>query len=517
MRLTGAMLSRGSARPNGGAAASGGGSSAGVDGRPATRRMSPLCIIFAVQVLAFVLLTLGAFTMFTTSRIEHAETVKELLRLRDEKARLEGELGALRRAVGAPAQAAVAEASTSANSAGGTGGAASPDEQLRAHVRGHCAYSTVGWWTYEVCPFASARQFHSDDAKLIVARGSAPPDAGTGDDWYKLGTYAESTNALEAARSGGGGSTGSGEHGVAEAAAAGRRGRFHLLTNGDLCQNGLRRQTEVSLVCGSTIAMSLASMREEHECRYTAIVSLRAACRPGEPPFVPPPSDSAAEAVASAPERASPRSGDGMLARLAGAVVKRPPLPAPPSRYASLPMGGGEAVSEKAAAVVEAFQHSWGGYVKYAWGKDEFQPLGRRAKPEWIGLGLTAVSAWPNACGALCRGVGAGSSLAETLAGLQPRRCCYGAGQCVAEWVGSPMPQRLRNTTTLRQSSSRGPLPCFSPASSSGPFPSCVPPGSCTCCLAFTVPTPYRAPKPAPYPLTRLHRSTLSPRCTSWA
>ena len=97
MRALGTPQARGSARTIGGGVAAAG-IAAGVDSRSATsaRRVSPLCILFAVQVMAFVLLTLGAFTMFTTSRIEHAETVKELQRLREDKARLEGELSALR-------------------------------------------------------------------------------------------------------------------------------------------------------------------------------------------------------------------------------------------------------------------------------------------------------------------------------------------------------------------------------------------------------------------------------------
>lgn len=31
--------------------------------------------------------------------------------------------------------------------------------------------------------------------------------------------------------------------------------------------------------------------------------------------------------------------------------------------------------ADQAAAVKEGFEHSWGGYVTYAWGKDELLPI----------------------------------------------------------------------------------------------------------------------------------------------
>lgn len=34
-----------------------------------------------------------------------------------------------------------------------------------------------------------------------------------------------------------------------------------------------------------------------------------------------------------------------------------------------------QSTTDKAAAVKEAFNHSWNGYVKYAFGKDELRPV----------------------------------------------------------------------------------------------------------------------------------------------
>lgn len=358
MRPSGLASSRGWARPSSSGGASQGGAAVGADGRLSggARRMSPLCVIFAVQVLAFVVLTLGAFTMFTTGRIEHAATVKELLRLRDEKSRLEGELSALR---GAPADVARAVAPSAAAAAA----ASSMSAQLRDKLIGQCARATIEWWTYEVCPFQSARQFHTPDGK------SASTDS------FQLGSYAQ-----------GGVGSGSG------AAPGGGGSATHLLTGGDLCANGQRRQARVSLVCGSGAAMVLASMHEVRPCEYSAVVALSAACSADERPYAPPAPKVAAERVGDAPERARPRSS-GAPERASATVPSVSQTPAPPSRYASLPAGGTESIPDKAAAVVEVFQHSWAGYERYAWGKDEYQPLNKKAKADWIGLGLTAVSA----------------------------------------------------------------------------------------------------------------------------
>ncbi len=39
---------------------------------------------------------------------------------------------------------------------------------------------------------------------------------------------------------------------------------------------------------------------------------------------------------------------------------------------------------------MKAFQHAWAAYKKYAWGKDELQPL-TKSHSTWFGLGLTLV------------------------------------------------------------------------------------------------------------------------------
>ena len=49
-----------------------------------------------------------------------------------------------------------------------------------------------------------------------------------------------------------------------------------------------------------------------------------------------------------------------------------------------------EKQNERQKKVVEAFKHAWGGYRKYAWGRDELRPISRSSS-EWFGLGLTII------------------------------------------------------------------------------------------------------------------------------
>ncbi|ELU12823.1 hypothetical protein CAPTEDRAFT_91917, partial [Capitella teleta] len=46
--------------------------------------------------------------------------------------------------------------------------------------------------------------------------------------------------------------------------------------------------------------------------------------------------------------------------------------------------------NEQQRAVVEAFQHAWSAYCKYAWGHDELKPISHGWQ-EWMGVGLTIV------------------------------------------------------------------------------------------------------------------------------
>lgn len=48
-------------------------------------------------------------------------------------------------------------------------------------------------------------------------------------------------------------------------------------------------------------------------------------------------------------------------------------------------------LSRKQAAIKEALQHSWKGYVDYAWGMDELTPLTKAGKQSFGGLGATMV------------------------------------------------------------------------------------------------------------------------------
>jgi len=337
--------SRTAARVNGWAGPAGGAGSEG-RGSSGSRRASPLCIVLAVQVVLFVLVTLAAFTMFTTSRIERAETVKELARLREDKARLEGALDALRHGDALAAPGAVTAHSRVAP------GQHMEEAAMHAAMHGKCASLLMGWWSYEVCPFLSARQFHERDS-----RGAAES--------YSLGVRKDEVGSGRTVRPTRGPMT-------------------HLLHGGSPCENGHARETEVELVCGVDSTLALIWISEERPCQYHARVASKEACLPGEVATLLPPVDTSVRGGAQWADTA-------VVARVKGGTA---PGPAPaPSQYANLPAGGSEAAAEKAAAVVEAFRHSWGGYKEFAWGKDEFQPIGRKAKPDWIGLGLTIVDA----------------------------------------------------------------------------------------------------------------------------
>ena len=46
--------------------------------------------------------------------------------------------------------------------------------------------------------------------------------------------------------------------------------------------------------------------------------------------------------------------------------------------------------NDRQRAVVEAYQHAWAAYKKYAWGKDELLPVSK-SYGTWFGVGLTLV------------------------------------------------------------------------------------------------------------------------------
>lgn len=43
-------------------------------------------------------------------------------------------------------------------------------------------------------------------------------------------------------------------------------------------------------------------------------------------------------------------------------------------------------------AVVDAMRHAWSSYVTYAWGHDELDPIGKRGKDGFGGVGATVPS-----------------------------------------------------------------------------------------------------------------------------
>lgn len=47
--------------------------------------------------------------------------------------------------------------------------------------------------------------------------------------------------------------------------------------------------------------------------------------------------------------------------------------------------------TKRQEAVVTAFQHAWKAYSKYAWGKDELNPVSRTGARSLFGMGLTIV------------------------------------------------------------------------------------------------------------------------------
>ena len=48
--------------------------------------------------------------------------------------------------------------------------------------------------------------------------------------------------------------------------------------------------------------------------------------------------------------------------------------------------------NERQQAVVEAFNHAWSAYKKYAWGQDELLPVSK-SHNTWFGIGLTLIDA----------------------------------------------------------------------------------------------------------------------------
>ena len=50
-----------------------------------------------------------------------------------------------------------------------------------------------------------------------------------------------------------------------------------------------------------------------------------------------------------------------------------------------------EGVPERAAAVVGAMRHAWGGYVEHAWGADELQPVNKTGTKTYGGLAATII------------------------------------------------------------------------------------------------------------------------------
>ena len=51
-----------------------------------------------------------------------------------------------------------------------------------------------------------------------------------------------------------------------------------------------------------------------------------------------------------------------------------------------------DANNTRQIAVVDAFKHSWDGYRKYAWGRDNLKPISL-GWHDWFGLGWTLVDA----------------------------------------------------------------------------------------------------------------------------
>lgn len=48
------------------------------------------------------------------------------------------------------------------------------------------------------------------------------------------------------------------------------------------------------------------------------------------------------------------------------------------------------ATNDRQQSVIDAFQHAWTAYKKYAWGQDELKPISKRSET-WFNLGLTIV------------------------------------------------------------------------------------------------------------------------------
>lgn len=90
---------------------------------------------------------------------------------------------------------AEAAAVSSSSSAGDASGVATTVEQAAAKLsalRGTCYFMRIGYWTYEVCPWVSVRQYHSENS----ANGGTPSEHSE----HVLGKYAQGIDEFNAER-----------------------------------------------------------------------------------------------------------------------------------------------------------------------------------------------------------------------------------------------------------------------------------------------------------------------------
>jgi protein OS-9 len=126
-----------------------------------------------------------------------------------------------------------------------------------------CAYRIEDWWTYEVCYKKLARQYHSENGKVLEE--------------YSLGNYSASESSMSVVS--------------VDINAAGGEQRYVMqkYLKGAPCElTGAPRTAEVRFVCGPTSQPTITEVAEPVSCGYLMTVTTSRLCK--HPSFVTVPS-----------------------------------------------------------------------------------------------------------------------------------------------------------------------------------------------------------------------------------
>jgi hypothetical protein len=129
-------------------------------------------------------------------------------------------------------------------------------EHVQPTLSKACLYRVDGWWSFEICPFKSIRQFHQD-GKAITAD-------------YTLGRY----NAARSVTSGAAAFEFSGTD-----AATGRPYFSTFFDGGTVCDlTGAPRVAELRLACSADGSNTIGQVSEPSTCAYTITLESPVLC-----------------------------------------------------------------------------------------------------------------------------------------------------------------------------------------------------------------------------------------------